>query len=188
MTHSGQQLLIIITGPVGGGKSTAAAGLAQALRRPEQQAAVIDLDLVYGFVRQQDGYGEPLAWQRARLGAAALARGWFDAGMAAVVVDGEFFDQEELDALASPFPAHVVRCFYTLRLSYETALLRVQGDPTRGASKDPEFLRSLHAYFVQSLPFLEAASTVIDTDDLGSDEVVARLRALVGEQAGAAWR
>ncbi len=184
MTHSRQQLLIIITGPVGAGKSTAALGLAQALR-PGQQVAVVDLDLVYGFARQQDGYGEPLAWQRARTGAAALARAWFDAGMDAVIVEGEFFNQTELDAVAAPFPAQVSRCFYTLRLSYTTALARVQGDPTRGASKDPVFLRSLHTHFVQALPFLETASAVVDTDEIAADEVVARLLALVHRRAGA---
>ena len=53
--------LIIITGPVGAGKSTTSLALAQSLRRPDLAVAVIDLDQIYYFVRQQDGYGEPTA-------------------------------------------------------------------------------------------------------------------------------
>jgi hypothetical protein len=36
-------------------------------------------------------------------------------------------------------------------------------------------------YFVQALPFLEAESMVIDTDELAQDEVVARLTAVMSE-------
>jgi shikimate kinase len=176
-----QRLLIVITGPVGAGKSTTGLALARALRRPDFAVAVIDLDQMYGFVRQQDGYGEPTAWARARQGAAALANCLFDTGMSVVIVEGEFFNSEELGSLTAPIHANVIRRFYTLRLSYERALERVQGDPSRGASKDPSFLKSLHVYFAQALPFLEASSIVVDTDGLAQDEVVARLMAALSE-------
>lgn len=181
MVRTNERLLIVITGPVGAGKSTTSLALARSLRRPDLAAAVIDLDQMYGFVRQQDGYGEPTAWARARQGAAALANCLFTTGMSVVIVEGEFFDSEELGTLTAPIHANVVRCFFTLRLSYERALERVQGDPSRGASKDPSFLKSLHTYFAQALPFLEAASIVIDTDKLSQDEVVARLTAALSE-------
>jgi thymidylate kinase len=182
MTQTNQRLLIVITGPVGAGKSTTSVALARALRRHDFAVATIDLDQMYGFVRQQDGYGEPTAWVRARGGAAALANALFDSGMSAVIIEGEFFNPAELATLMAPIQANVVQCFFTLRLSYERALERIQGDPSRGASKDPSFLKSLHAYFAQALPFLEAHSHVIDTDNLAQDQVVARLTALIGEQ------
>lgn len=179
-TH--ERLLIVITGPVGAGKSTTSLALARSLRRPDFAVAVIDLDQMYGFVRQQDGYGESAAWVRARQGMAALANCLFDTGMSAVIVDGEFFTAEELGTVTATIPVNVVRCFFTLRLSYERALKQVQGDPSRGASKDPAFLKVLHEYFAQALPFLEAASIVIDTNELHQDEVVARLMAVINEQ------
>jgi hypothetical protein len=175
-----QRLLIVITGPVGAGKSTTGLALARSLRRPDFAVATIDLDQMYGFVRQRDGYGEPTAWARARAGAAALANAWFDTGLSAVIVEGEFFNPEELGALTAPIQAHILQCFFTLRLAYERALERVQGDPSRGASKDPAFLKLLHAHFTQSLPFLEARSIVIDTDDLAQDQVVAHLISHLG--------
>lgn len=184
MSQASEELLIIITGPVGAGKSTTATALAEALRRPGVEVAVIDLDLMYGFVRQREGYGEPAGWARARIGAAALANALFDAGMPVVIVEGEFFDAEELDTLTARVHAAAARRFFTLRIAYETALSHVQGDPSRGASKDPAFLRSLHQHFVGSLPFLQAASAVIDADALTQAEVVARLVAALGAGGG----
>jgi shikimate kinase len=169
------RLLIVITGPVGGGKSSTGLALAQALRRPDVAVAVIDLDQMYGFVRQKPGYGEQTGWTRARAGAAALANALFDSDMSVVIVEGEFFTRQELDTLLAPIHSDVRHLCVTLRLSYELALTRVQGDPSRGMSKDPTVLRSMHTYFAQVLPFLGRASTVIDTDPLSQDEVVSRL-------------
>jgi len=172
-------LLIMVTGPVGAGKSTTSLALAHALRHPARAVAVIDMDQLYGFVRQQDGYGEPAAWVRARHGAAALARAWFTEGIALVIVEGEFFTADELRSVVHDIPAHIPWRFFTLRLSYAQALARVQADPSRGASKDPAFLRQLHAQFAHAAPFLEAASVIVDTDGLSQDTVVARLLALI---------
>lgn len=175
MLQTNERHLIVITGPVGAGKSTTSLALAQALRRPDVAVAVIDLDQMYGFVRQQAGYGEQTAWMRARQGAAALADCWFATEMAVVIVDGEFFNAEELDALLAPLQSPVAYAFFTLRLTYESALARVQGDPSRGDSKNPAFLKWLHTQFTQALPFLEEKSIVIDTDALTMEQVVARL-------------
>jgi thymidylate kinase len=175
MLETNERYLIIITGPVGAGKSTTSLALAQALRRPDIAVAVIDLDQMYGFVRQQPGYGEQTAWLRARQGAAALADCWFATGMSVVIVDGEFFNAEELNALLAPIQSPAVHAFFTLQITYESALERVQGDPSRGDSKNPAFLKWLHSQFVQALPFLEERSIVINTDALTLDQVVARL-------------
>jgi hypothetical protein len=179
MLQANQPLLIVITGPVGAGKSTTSLALARSLRRAGFAVAVIDLDQIYGFVRQQDGYSELTAWARARQGAATLANCLFDTGMSVVIVEGEFFNSQELGTLTAPIHVNDEPCFFTMRHSYERALERVQGDPSRGASKDPSFLKWLHACFTQALSFLEAASIVIDTDELAQDEVVGRLAAVL---------
>jgi hypothetical protein len=175
MLHTNGRRLIVITGPVGAGKSTTSLALAQALRRPDLAVAVIDLDQVYCFVRQQDGYGEPTAWVRARQGAAALADCLFNSGMSVVIVDGEFFNAEELGTLTAPIQSAVELSFFTLQLAYESNLVRVQGDPLRGGSKNPSFLAWLHTQFVQALPFLQEQSVVITTDALSRDQVVERI-------------
>ena len=101
-----EPLLVIITGPVGGGKSTVALALADHFRATGQMTAVIDLDRVYIMARQIDGYGEASIWAVARRGAAALADSFYADGIQVVIVEGEFFTRDELetlyDALSTP--------------------------------------------------------------------------------------
>ncbi len=78
--RTSEPLLIVITGPVGGGKSSTALALSRVLQETSL-AAVIDLDQIYGFVRQSDEADDDVAWQRARRGAAGLALALFDAGI-----------------------------------------------------------------------------------------------------------
>jgi len=73
----------------------------------------------------------------------------------------------------------VTRRIFTLKVSYQQALLRVQGDPTRGLSKNPAFLQSMLVKFERALPFLARVSTVIDADALTLDDVVRRVVPLV---------
>jgi hypothetical protein len=179
-----KQLLIVITGPVGGGKSTTSIAVAQEFRRPDLQVAVIDLDQVYGFVRQQVGHGEQVGWRRARLAAGAMSQALFDDGISFVILDGEFFNQTELDEAVGGVAPEVRRCFFSLRVSYEKALARAQPDPTRGASKDPLFLEPWwNGTYLPALPFLEATTVVIDTEQLTAEEVVVRLVTALADAA-----
>ncbi len=164
--------LFVLTGPVGGGKSTTALALAKRLRGCGQSAAVIDLDLVYCMARQSDGYAEQEVWARARRGAAALSDRFFCEGIQVVIVEGEFFCQAELDALWGALATPAELRFVTLDVSYEQALARVSGDPTRGLSRDPAFLRRLHDSYLAALPFLREVGPVIAAD-LGSLEQLA---------------
>jgi hypothetical protein len=172
--------LIVITGPVGGGKSSTGIGLAHALQqRSSRLVAVIDLDHVYEFVRQTVDADDEAAWQRARAGAAALSNTFFDSGVSVVVVEGEFFMAKELDALLAPIPASVRRDIFTLKVSYPQAWTRVQGDPSRGMSKNAAFLQSMLVKFEQALPFLTCASTIIEADAPALDDVVRELIARI---------
>jgi hypothetical protein len=170
-----QRLLIVITGPVAGGKSSTGLALARTLQRLNLVVAVIDLDQVYRFARQIEEPDDELAWNRARAGAAGLSNTLFDQGMSVVIVEGEFFTREELDALLDLIPASVKRHIFTLRVSYDQAWTRVQGDSTRGISKNPVFLQSMLVKFEQALPFLTQVSTVIEADAPTLDDVVRRL-------------
>jgi shikimate kinase len=178
-----EPLLIIVTGPVGAGKSSTAIGVAQALRQRGRPTAVIDLDEVYRFVSQQGGYADRNGWKRARIGAAALVNAFFSSEMDVVIVEGEFFNTAELETLVARVDVGVRTLFYTLSASYEQCLARAQGDPARGLSKDASILRSLHQMFEYALPFLEHASVVIDTNALTRDQVATQLVIAAGRQA-----
>jgi tRNA uridine 5-carbamoylmethylation protein Kti12 len=169
-------MLVIITGPVGGGKSTVALALADRFRESGRAAAVIDLDLVYCMARQVEGYDELTVWTTARRGAAALADTFFADGIDVVIVEGEFFTQAELDVLCDSLATPVEHRFVSLVVSYEQALRRVSGDPSRGASRDPEFLKRLHSQFVGALPFLRASSLVVEADRQTPGELAAWIK------------
>lgn len=175
-------LLVVITGPVGGGKSAVALALADHFRE-SGRAAVIDLDLVYCMVRQVEGYGELDVWTTARRGAAALADTFFADGIDVVIVEGEFFTQAELDVFRNSLATPVEHRFVSLVVSFEQALRRVSGDPSRGASRDPEFLKRLHAQFVAALPFLRASSRIVEADRQTPGEIAACIAAKMLDMA-----
>ena len=54
----------------------------------------------------------------------------------------------------------------TLRVSYEAALRRAQGDPTRGRSRDPAFLGPYFAAVEQALATVPASDLVIETEQI----------------------
>lgn len=58
--------------------------------------------------------------------------------------------------------------------TYETALARAVADPTRGMSKDPEFLRRMYRRFEQTRPEI-AYHFHFDTEELASNDIAERV-------------
>ncbi len=164
-------MLVIVTGPVGGGKSATALRLAARLRAAGHSLAVIDLDLVAGMARPRKDYGAPDLWQIARRACADLADAFYRQGFDAVIVEGEFFSPAELAALREGLATPVALRFVTLDVSYEQALVRVSGDPTRGLSRDPAFLWRMHQQYLAALPFLRSAGPVLAADEPSPEEL-----------------
>ena len=121
-----EPLLVVLTGPVGGGKSTVALALATRLRASGHPTAVIDLDLVYCMARQRDGFADEDTWRTARRGAAVLADAFFDSGAGVVVVEGGFFTREECEGLADHLTSNARMSVVTLNVSFDQALHRAQ--------------------------------------------------------------
>ena len=153
---------MLLTGPVGGGKSTVALAIAERFREVDRSAAVIDLDLVYCMSRQRDGFNEMDVWHTARRGAAALADVFFACGLDIVVVEGGFFSQHACDDLREHLGSVVLGMFVTLNVSYEETLRRARADPGRVTTSDPNFLRRLYGEFEGALPFVRGSSLMIE--------------------------
>ena len=173
-------LLVVVTGPVGGGKSTLGQALADHLRRESAaKVAVIDLDVVYCMLRQKAGFGEAELWPLARRACRALADCCFEDEFQDVVLEGEYFSQQDFDALrSSELDSHPMVAF-VVNVSYAEALRRVGLDPSRGASKDPVFLSRLHQDFVDALPFLRRTATVLDAEYADPNSLAAEVASLL---------
>ena len=180
-----ERLLVVLTGPVGGGKSTVALALATRLRGSGHPTAVIDLDLVYCMARQRDGFADEDTWRTARRGAAVLANVFFDTGARVVVVEGGFFTREECDGLSDQIASDVRISLVTLNVSFEQALHRAQSDPSRNVTRGREKrLRLQHGQFAEALPFLRANSLVLDADRLSPVELAQSINESVSADVG----
>ena len=162
--------LIVITGPVGGGKSTTAIQLATCLRERGLTTAVVGLDDVY-LMASQRHWAEQDAWTAARRGCGALADSFFASGFDAVVVEGGVFDTQEVwSDLRESVKSQVNVTFWTLVVSWEETLRRTAGDPNRRTLNE-KFLKLQHEEFTSALRFLRDASECIETDQLAAVEV-----------------
>jgi hypothetical protein len=177
--------VVVVTGPVGGGKSTLGAELTKHVRMElAQTAAVIDLDEVYKMLRSRGDFDEQPLWPIARRGCAALAESFFNSGFDVVVVEGEFFSTAHFDELRAGFgnPPRVTA--FTLMVSYDQALQRVRGDPARGASKNPGVLKELHNTFIAALPYLRERTLILDAEHCGAVELARMVASQLENRSG----
>jgi predicted kinase len=174
--------LILIGGPIAGGKSTLARAVARLLVARGRPAAAIDLDLVYEMVDPTGApKDDPAAWTAARLAAGSLADALLADGYA-VVVEGDLLTAAERRELLGRLRRPVEPLCVTVRAPIEAALVRVASDPTREASKDPVFLRRHYEELAPLLAERPAGDLVIDTAAVDVEAAAARVveRALVG--------
>jgi hypothetical protein len=165
--------LVAITGCIASGKSTVARLLAARLRATGRTAAVIDLDLVYEMLAD-DPKSDPAVWSRTRKLAGAIAAASFAEGAAVVIVEGELWSRQDRADLLGRIPEGIRPTWITLDVSFPEALRRAQGDPSRGISKDPGFLRAHMEEFRTALRELPPGDLVIDTETCAPEEIAAR--------------
>jgi chloramphenicol 3-O-phosphotransferase len=173
-------VLIVITGPIASGKSTLARRVAAELEERGRSTAVIDVDVLYDMLQHdravQDGTAR---WRAARNAAAVLAGSFARDGIEVVIIEDDLGTPTERADLLGSLPSEAL--VVTLRVGYETALLRARADPSRGVSRDPAFLRP---YYTARSTLLEMAgdlaidteaTTVADAAHLITERVTARL-------------
>lgn len=170
-------LLVVVAGPIGAGKSTVSDLLAHRLAHVSS-TAVVDLDDV-AFMQRDIEF--PEVWRRAAIATAALVRGWFEADTTAVVAHGPFFEADGYRSLLRTQDNDLEVRHVLLRVSYETALTRVSGDPTRAMSKDPDFLRRTHQRFRRLESTLPNMDFVFDTELAPADAIADEIASAVQE-------
>ena len=164
--------LIVVTGPVAGGKSSSAASLAACLRTRGVTTAVVGLDELYLMGRQHpDKWDEPEIWLAGLRAAGTLAESFYASGLGAVVVEGEVFTEQEWRNLRTSVRPDVDVNFFTLVVSWEEVLRRRKADPTRPPLKPgAPWLKRMHEKFLRSLGFLRDVSVCIDADTCDLDQ------------------
>ena len=169
--------LVVLLGPVGAGKSTVAGRLVQLVRQENMTAANVDMDDVAFMQCGGDDVHE--FWRRAAVATAGLIRAWFDAGLDVVVTHGPFFESDGFAILRHALGPDVEVHHVLLRVTADVAIERVQDDPTRGISRDPEFVRGSNDRVNGLRDVLPVIGLERDTTGPGPDEIAADVLALL---------
>ena len=163
MPQATECLVVVITGPIASGKSTVGRELAHELERAGVPVAIIDLDDVHDRLASDGPETDQVTWAAARRKAATLANAFLAEGRAVVIAEGSFNTPGDRAEFGQYLDASVAPVYVTLRVSFDEALRRAQGDPTRGVSRDPAFLGRYFAGIGQALP-TPATDFVIETE------------------------
>ncbi|MCP8999592.1 ATP-binding protein [Pseudarthrobacter sp. RMG13] len=160
--------LVLIIGPIASGKSTLADTLADKLRSSGEAVAVVGLDTV-----AEMALPTLTDWSWAHEVHGQLVGAWLEKPIPTVIAEGPATPEEIEQIMRHVGPDVSVRkVLITAR--YETALARVIQDPTRGLSKDPEFLQRMYRRFEQTRPDI-AHDVQFDTEELSSSDIAERV-------------
>jgi thymidylate kinase len=166
--------LIVITGPIGAGKSSVAQGLAKRFHSAGCSVACVDLDDVVETLSAPLQNFET-SWRRARRVHGALIGAWLRSGIDAVIAHGPFYTAEERAALLAEVPQRQEQCCVMLLVPFEVAFERIKDDSDRFWSKDRDFLRRTHERFHELLSEVPQCEWNFDTTQMSADEIVSAL-------------
>ncbi len=175
-------LVVVISGPIGSGKSTVARAVAERLRGSGRTVAVIDLDVVVSMIGGFEGLSATRL-RAAREVHGRLVGSWFNRG-ADVVVHGPFLNAEAEAPFMRELLAGVEPRRVRLLVSYDVALRRVTADEMpRNLSRDPQFLRRAHDRFGEMVPAMPVADWTFDTETMDADDIAAVIEAALRADA-----
>lgn len=157
-------VVVVITGPIASGKSTVAKELARELERIDVRAEVIDLDRVHDRLTDNGSTADDSSWTLARRETASVANAFLEEGVAVVIAEGSFNMPSDRAAFAEHLRPTSGLVFVTLQVSFDEALRRTQSEPTRGRSRDRQFLGSNFASRHDVLAAIPKTDIVIDTE------------------------
>ena len=177
MTSSLAARVVLVTGPIAAGKSTVAARLTERLVAAGHSVACTDHDDVARLGHAPGGLTEA-HWDRAHETQGALVGALLRQPFDVVVAHGPVYTSAETAAVLAHVPAGTPVRRVLLTCALGSAAERVAGDPERGLSRDPVFLRRAHERFWALRPGI-AADLVVDTSTTGVDAVCAQVEALL---------
>lgn len=162
---------VVIAGPQASGKSTLASALGDALRGRGERVAVVALDAIAAMALPTLP-----SWEAAHEIFETVAGLWARAGTTCVLAEGSG-SHEEVARVVRRAPADAVTVTVGVTVSLEAAYERARADPTRGVSKELDFLRAVYERWPAEVGRI-APDVLIDTGQL---DVARSVTTLVGE-------
>jgi predicted kinase len=168
-------MVIVITGPIASGKSTVARALHRELVAQGVSAAVIDLDILEDMLTADGPRPDLATWTLARRAAGRLASGFLADGVAVVIADGSYNLADDRATFERHLDPAVRPLYVALEVTYAEALRRAQGDPTRGVSRDPDFLGPYFQAATDASADRPASDLVFDTETVPAMDIAAAI-------------
>lgn len=165
--------LVLVVGPIAAGKSTVARRLADDLRADGRRVALVGLDEV-----AEMALPTLPGWDVAAAVFASVVGQWLRTELDVVVAEGPG-DPDEVAGVMAVVPAGTRVVSAVLTSDFDVALARAQADPTRGISRDPDFLGRIYAGWREHWPRLHA-DVAVDTGETSLDAAVTAIRATLG--------
>jgi hypothetical protein len=171
--------LLVVTGPIGAGKSTVSPLVGRLLSEVGVDACVVDLDDVE-FMQHTTVLDVGAWWARGVQAHASLVAKWFALGVDVVVAHGPLVADGapgyDVGPLLRAVPGHVQISHALLRVPIEVAVERVRSDSTRSPSaisRHEDWLRGAHQRFAAAVASAPRFRWEFDTVESSADEIAA---------------
>jgi tRNA uridine 5-carbamoylmethylation protein Kti12 len=167
-------LLVLISGGIASGKTSAADRLAAVARQRGLSAASIDMD---AMIEMTAGHEWSAIEDEQRRFAVqitgSLVEALLESGVQMVFIAGSTLSPYEWDGLLGVLKSNPRHLFVLLRVSLDEAIRRAEHDPSRTRTRNPEVLRRL----AQRVDWTRVRGHHIDlvTDGLSLDDVASIL-------------
>ncbi|WP_128497333.1 AAA family ATPase [Labedella populi] len=159
--------LVIVVGPQASGKSTVAAALAAELRRRGERAALVELDQIAAMALPTLPN-----WEAAHRIFETTVGLWARTGLTCVIAEGSG-SEDEVSRLRRQAPSGAVIVVVVTTVTLEAAFARAHMDPTRGISREWDFLNGVYEKWADELVRI-GPDVVIDTSRLTVEQGVRR--------------
>ncbi|KQP73964.1 hypothetical protein ASF40_00905 [Microbacterium sp. Leaf288] len=166
--------VVLIAGPQASGKSTLAAALAAELRKGGEMVALVELDQIAAMALPTLA-----GWDAAHQIFESVTGMWARTSLTCVVAEGSG-TQDEVLKLLRQVPEGAATVTVVTTTPFEVAFDRAKADPTRGISKEREFLSGVYERWAHEVTRIDP-DVLIDTNtvpiDLGVEHVKDAIKA-----------
>jgi len=160
---------VLLIGPQASGKSTVARALSMELRRRGELVALVELDQIAAMALPTLP-----SWDTAARIFAMVAGEWARADMTCVIAEG-IASQDEVSILLDHIPVAAAIVTVVMTTPFEAALPRAQADPTRGPSRDRDWLADRYQEWSVEVDRLDA-DVHMDASALSVDQGVRQVQ------------